>query len=81
MTDGSDRRFDQTGRNSPAESGEPPTTRLILWRWLVIVLWSAAVAASLVWNIHLHDKARIDQAYSQAVAVLEKDMGARALVA
>ena len=54
---------------------------LSLWRWSMIVLWSLAVAASLVWNLHLIEQGRIAQARSQAVGLLEKDLSARALVA
>lgn len=81
MTDGSDRRFDQSDVDTPAERGLPQAARLTLWRWVTIPIWSTAAAASLAWNIHLHHQGHIDQARNRAVGLLEKDMSARDLVA
>ena len=60
---------DATSRDTPAHA-----IRLAV---LTAVLWTAAVAGSLVWNLHSNERQSMDIAYAEATAIRDKDMAFR----
>ena len=62
-----------TRRRSPSSSGFGPR-HLRRAAWLILVLWTVAVAASLFWNAHLLNNAMMDAAVTDARSEFNKDV-------
>ncbi len=61
------------------QTGKQPAYLSLFWRYIAIavLLWTAAIGGSLIWNLHLLDEQFAELAHKEAVAHFNKDQAFR----